>query len=249
MLHTHTQVFPSGEDDDPPQGEDHLVPKPRRASGNREAVRKYREKKKAHTAYLEEEVKKLRLLNQQLIRKLQGQAILESEILRLRGLLLDLRGKIDEELGVFPFQNKCDATATFKEGECGVQSNGTAMALQCENDVPCFHPHLDIPMQGGSVVGNGKMAVSWEENCQPAIIDCQANTNGVVSANGCPIDAVETLVSSASQAEQLNEKDTIAFVDYRIIVCYIMRQIMRHEVIAKFMEDDEINNFQASIVY
>lgn len=199
--HTHTQVFPSGEDDDPPQGEDHLVPKPRRASGNREAVRKYREKKKAHTAYLEEEVKKLRLLNQQLIRKLQGQAILESEILRLRGLLLDLRGKIDEELGVFPFQNKCDPTATFKEGECGVQSNGTAMALQCENDVPCFHPHLDIPMQAGSVVGNGKMAVSWEENCQPAIIDCQANTNGVVSANGCPIDAVETLVSSASQAE------------------------------------------------
>ncbi|KAL2523354.1 Basic-leucine zipper transcription factor [Forsythia ovata] len=46
-------------------------------------------------AYLEEEVKKLRFVNQQLIKKLQRQAILETEILRLMGLLLDLRGKVD----------------------------------------------------------------------------------------------------------------------------------------------------------
>lgn len=77
--HTHTQVLPS-EDDDGAKNKGHSVPRPqrRRPSRNREAVRKYREKKKAHTAYLEEEVKKLRLLNQQLVRKIQGQAILET---------------------------------------------------------------------------------------------------------------------------------------------------------------------------
>ncbi|XP_004303084.1 PREDICTED: uncharacterized protein LOC101298723 isoform 2 [Fragaria vesca subsp. vesca] len=72
--HTHTQVLPSEENDGDHSKEDLVLkPKRRRPSGNREAVRKYREKKKAHTAYLEEEVKKLQLLNQQLVRKLQGQ--------------------------------------------------------------------------------------------------------------------------------------------------------------------------------
>ncbi|KAM5552044.1 hypothetical protein ABKV19_026752 [Rosa sericea] len=71
--HTHTQVLPS-EENDGAKSKEHSVLKPRRRrpSGNREAVRKYREKKKAHTAYLEEEVKKLQVLNQQLVRKLQG---------------------------------------------------------------------------------------------------------------------------------------------------------------------------------
>ncbi|XP_052192724.1 basic leucine zipper 24-like, partial [Diospyros lotus] len=70
----------------------------RRGSGNTEAVRKYRQKKKAYAAYLEEEVRKLRLLNWQLAEKLQRLEVVESEIVRLRGLLLDLGGEIDEEL-------------------------------------------------------------------------------------------------------------------------------------------------------
>lgn len=104
--HTHTQVFAS---------EDDTNSKPKRISGNREAVRKYREKKKAHTAYLEEEVRKLRLVNQQLVRKLQGQTLLEAELLRLRNILLQLKGKIDSELGSFPFQ--------------------------CQKNLSCFHQH------------------------------------------------------------------------------------------------------------
>uniref|UniRef100_A0A5B7BPF5 BZIP domain-containing protein n=1 Tax=Davidia involucrata TaxID=16924 RepID=A0A5B7BPF5_DAVIN len=198
--HTHTQVFPSEEDDEPHDRE-RSVSKPRRTSGNREAVRKYREKKKAHTAYLEEEVKKLQVLNQQLIKKLQGQAILEAEVLRLRGLLLDLRGKIDNELGIFPFQKQCGSTTSFKEGDCGVLPNGGAVGLRCENGTPCFHPHLGASLQAGSVGGNGKTVVSWEGNCQPAIIDCRANANGMVTAEECALDAMETLVSSTSQAD------------------------------------------------
>ncbi|KAI0512287.1 hypothetical protein KFK09_012926 [Dendrobium nobile] len=96
--HTHTQVLASGEEE---QEEGKELKKPARKSlGNKEAVRKYREKKKAHAAYLEEEVKKLRFINQQLLRRLQGQAALEAEILRLRSLLVDLQAKIDVDLGV-----------------------------------------------------------------------------------------------------------------------------------------------------
>ncbi|KAH7862136.1 hypothetical protein Vadar_000589 [Vaccinium darrowii] len=175
--HTHTRLFPSGEESP--------VGKLRRPLGNREAVRKYREKKKAHTAYLEEEVRKLRLLNQQLVRKIRGQGTLEAEILRLRGVLMDLRVKIDGELGGFSL---CNPTSSFKEGGCGLDSNGTALGLECGNDVPCFHTHLDAPVEevggdGCSGGRGGRIAVSWEENCQPAvIIDCQANTNDVVNA-------------------------------------------------------------------
>ncbi|KAJ6341003.1 hypothetical protein OIU78_009224 [Salix suchowensis] len=70
--HTHTQVITSEEDDDL-NNRENSNSKAKRPAGNREAVRKYREKKKAHTAYLEEEVKKLRTSNQQLVRKIQQQ--------------------------------------------------------------------------------------------------------------------------------------------------------------------------------
>jgi len=93
-LHTHTQVVASDEE----------LRKPRKPLGNREAVRKYREKKKAHAAFLEEEVKKLRATNQQLLRRLQGHAALEAEVVRLRGLLFDVGGKIDAEIDSLPFQ-------------------------------------------------------------------------------------------------------------------------------------------------
>ncbi|XAR63492.1 hypothetical protein NMG60_11023446 [Bertholletia excelsa] len=175
--HTHTQVFPV--DDSPRREEEHLGSKPRRPSGNREAVRRYREKKKAHAAYLEEEVKKLRLLNQQLTRKVQGQAILEAEVSRLRGLLLDLKGKIDKELGVFPFQAKCNAPTSCKEGDCAVTSYGNAIGLRCENEMPCSHSHMGTT---SSVVINGKSMVSWEENPRLAVLDCQANTSNVCTS-------------------------------------------------------------------
>ena len=76
----------------------------KRPSGNRAAVRKYREKKKAHTTSLEEEVVHLRALNQQLMKKLQSHAALEAEVARLRCLLVDIRGRIEGEIGAFPYQ-------------------------------------------------------------------------------------------------------------------------------------------------
>lgn len=194
--HTHTHVFPS-EEDNTPRNRTSPRSKPRRALGNREAVRKYREKKKAQVAYLEEEVKKLRIVNQQLIKKLQRQASLETEILRLRGLLLDLRGKIDNELGAFPLQKQCNNINTFKEGDCGIQSTG-------EDDLPC--------LAGSSIPANsigGCGMATWETNCQPPTIDCQANAHDDCQANAHNVESAEkcfeglmdTMLSSASRAE------------------------------------------------
>ncbi|KAG8078213.1 hypothetical protein GUJ93_ZPchr0007g4153 [Zizania palustris] len=101
-LHTHIQVIASGENNVEEQ-----LRKTRKPLGNREAVRKYREKKKAHAAFLEEEVKKLRATNQQLLRRLQGHVSLEAEVVRLRSLLSDIRGKIDAEIGTFRYQKQC----------------------------------------------------------------------------------------------------------------------------------------------
>lgn len=152
--HTHTRVIPSEEDNVMPD-EKSPISRPRRPLGNREAVRKYREKKKAEAAHLEEEAKKLRLMNQVLMGKLQKQALLETEILRLRSLLLGLRGKIDDELGEFPFQDHCNSISSFTEGEC-------------------------VDKFGCNSAGS-----SWGGNCQPPTIRCEANTNYLESAKKC----------------------------------------------------------------
>eukprot|EP00262_Sarcandra_glabra_P010356 TRINITY_DN2559_c1_g1_i1.p1 TRINITY_DN2559_c1_g1~~TRINITY_DN2559_c1_g1_i1.p1 ORF type:complete len:272 (-),score=33.47 TRINITY_DN2559_c1_g1_i1:462-1277(-) len=207
--HTHTQVFAT-EGNDESNEKQYSISKSRRPSGNREAVRKYREKKKAQTAYLEEEVEKLRVVNQQLLRRLQGQGLLESEVLRLRTLLLDLRGKIDTELGVYPLQKPCADTG-FKEGDCSIQSISAGDSLRCEMDVPCLHPHTGLSSLAG-VGGNPEM-VTWERDCEALVTDCRGNVNGdmaraLASAEAhldCQIpdsmDMVGSLVSSASQAD------------------------------------------------
>ncbi|KAK4382954.1 Basic leucine zipper 23 [Sesamum angolense] len=189
--HTHTHVIPSEEDDDPCD-EKSPVSKRQRPLGNREAVRKYREKKKAHAAYLEEEVKKLRLLNQQLMKKLQRQAILEAEIVRLRALLLDLRGKINNELGDFPFQKRSSTITTFTEGECGIQPTDV-------NGLACGLAGSSVPSNG--IDECGKTMAAWETDCQPAIVDCQASRNYIQSAEKRLQDSLETLISSAPQEE------------------------------------------------
>ncbi|KAL6839323.1 hypothetical protein ACP4OV_030995 [Aristida adscensionis] len=155
-LHTHTQVLAgasgaAGEDDDPAR--------PRRPLGNREAVRKYREKKKAHAAFLEEEVKKLRAANQQLLRRLQGHAALEAEVVRLRGLLLDVRAKIDGEVGAFPFQKQCSVGSVACAGDQALCFNGNGNG------------------NGYSEVGGGGGG-AWEESSGPAAPGCGGDEGG-----------------------------------------------------------------------
>lgn len=160
-LHTHThQLFAAGSEDDD-------AARPRRPLGNREAVRKYREKKKAHAAFLEEEVKKLRAANQQLQRRLQGHATLEAEVVRLRGLLFDVRAKIDAEAnGAFPFQKQCSVGSVV-----------------CTDPTLCFN-------NGNSEVGGA----CWEGSSGPASADCRFDEDGNGGASR-EIDAPEPVRS------------------------------------------------------
>ncbi|CAA6663599.1 unnamed protein product [Spirodela intermedia] len=131
--HTHTQVVAPAAG--APGGEAKRK-QPRKLLGNREAVRKYREKKKARTAFLEEEAKKLRLLNKQLSAKLQALEDLEAEVVRLRGLLVDLRGKIDTDMGGSPFQNPCDDPGF----QCNPDPNFTAWTVNMPGLEGCCRP-------------------------------------------------------------------------------------------------------------
>ncbi|GAB2288802.1 hypothetical protein Dimus_023113 [Dionaea muscipula] len=138
--HTHTHVFSPGEGEGsvPLDKDPAAALKPRRPLGNREAVKKYREKKKAHVAYLEEEVEKLRVLNQRLIKEVQRQVVLEAEVARLRRILVDVKGMIGNELGsVLPIsQKQYNSTISFKEGRrCGIVSDSGTI---CDGDVQCF---------------------------------------------------------------------------------------------------------------
>lgn len=187
--HTHTQVIASEEDDHPHNKEHHTITNSRskRPSGNREAVRKYREKKKAHTAYLEEEVKKLRLLNQQLVQKVQSQALLEAEVLRLRRLLVDLKGKIDDELGVFPFQKQCMNSYSMSKEEH-------------TSNLPCVDHHA-VSSSQISICGNENFMIPCEGNCQPLVLNCQVNMNNKANTEGQVADVVDNLIVSSSQAK------------------------------------------------
>ena len=111
----------------------------KRPLGNREAVKKYREKKKAHISFLEEQVQQLRSLNQQLMKRLQGQAALEAEVSRLRNVLAEFRGRIDGELGGIQHPKDSRIMRSLHGGyvlnSFSVPCSGT--------DVPCPYPLLN----------------------------------------------------------------------------------------------------------
>eukprot|EP00898_Chlorokybus_atmophyticus_P009236 jgi/Chlat1/942/Chrsp108S01372 len=69
----------------------------RKSKGNREAVRKYRERKKVQLKQLEEEVVRLRSLNGVLMRRLHCQVALEQEVVKLRSVMADIKTRLDTD--------------------------------------------------------------------------------------------------------------------------------------------------------
>ncbi|CAE6075921.1 unnamed protein product [Arabidopsis arenosa] len=145
-FHAHTHLIISDQ-----QEHDHSESSnKKRSCGNREAVRKYREKKKARTAYLEDEVKRLQSLNEQMLRKLQSQEMVESELIRLRTLVVEMQGKIDVELCGFSFQKQCNGSGfVFKEDGCSVATSNMmceAARVECEEGQTVHDPiHSFVP--------------------------------------------------------------------------------------------------------
>ncbi|KAI3852749.1 hypothetical protein MKW92_051153 [Papaver armeniacum] len=93
-----------------------------------ESVRKYRERKKARQASTEDELMRLRIMNQQLLKRLQGLVALEQEAARFKCLLVEIRGRIKGELGSFPFQKPATGNGVIPQNM--LQSN-----LVAANDV------------------------------------------------------------------------------------------------------------------
>ena len=152
-FHVHTKILSAPSEDkvstDDTAESEEKQPK-KRPLGNREAVRKYREKKKARAASLEDEVVRLRAMNQQLLKRLQGQAALEAEIARLKCLLVDIRGRIEGEIGSFPYQKPVKSGNGNGNGYQNMINQSLSGAfvmnpcnLQCDDQAYCLHPGVE----------------------------------------------------------------------------------------------------------
>ncbi|WOL18589.1 basic leucine zipper 19 [Canna indica] len=195
-LHVHTKIVSASADETAESVEKSSSTK-KRSFGNREAVRKYREKKKAHAASLEEEVAQLRAINQQLMKRLQNQAALEVEVARLKCLLVDLRGRIEGEIGSFPYQKPMKGNGDFVSNVTHPNMLGDAQVLNscgfsCDDQVPCLYPGI----QGKNVGENGVFNHQDVRVCEIGNLQCMGNStlrskdffgcgNGVARPVGC----------------------------------------------------------------
>ncbi|KAJ7967156.1 Basic leucine zipper like [Quillaja saponaria] len=167
-FHVHTKILPAPSEDKvttDDTAESAEKKSKKRPLGNREAVRKYREKKKAKAASLEGEVVRLRTLNQQLLKRLQGQAALEAEVARLKCLLVDIRGRIEGELGSFPYQKPVNPSlpASYVMNPCNIQ---------CDDQVYCLHPGED-----GKGAEDDQLNGQGYTGCEFESLQCLANQN------------------------------------------------------------------------
>lgn len=171
-FHVHTKILSAGTEQtsDSAEKTPNSSTSKKRPCGNREAVRKYREKKKAHTASLEDEVAQLRAVNQQLLKRLQGQAALEAEVARLRCLLVDIRGRIEGEIGTFPYKKP-------EMGSGGVFIN--SCDFRCDDQMYC--PRQGMQDSGNETVNGGANNVQGFGVCDTANIQCMGG--GALAGN------------------------------------------------------------------
>ncbi|KAJ8470431.1 hypothetical protein OPV22_024774 [Ensete ventricosum] len=185
-FHVHTKILSAPPDETAESVEKSASPK-KRPCNNREAVRKYREKKKAHAASLEDEAAHLRAINQQLLKRLQNQAALEAEIARLKCLLVDLRGRIEGEIGSFPYHKPVKGSGDFVSNV--TQGNVLAGAqvlnpcsFHCDDQVNWYHPG----MQGKDVGETGVFDDQGLGVCEIGNMQCMgSSTSGSQDLESC----------------------------------------------------------------
>ncbi|XP_057525908.1 basic leucine zipper 23-like [Amaranthus tricolor] len=205
-FHVHTKILPppseeekSGNNDDSAESEEMKSRKRgRERGGNREAVRKYRLKKKEHAASLEGEVVKLRAINQQLLKRLQGQAALEAEIAKLKCLLVDIRGRIEGEIGSFPYQRPIKSGDMY-HNMAGSSFPGSYMMpcnAQCADQLYCLHPGVDgKAVDAGVLNGQGFSGCDYD-NCMGGL------TSGAKDHLGCGTTNVTTTGASCGNTRR-----------------------------------------------
>ncbi|KAE8719132.1 Basic-leucine zipper (bZIP) transcription factor family protein isoform 7 [Hibiscus syriacus] len=172
-FHFHTKIVPATSEDNvavDDSAESREKKSKKRTLGNREAVRKYREKVKARAASLEDEVVRLRALNQQLVKRLQGQAALEAEVVRLKCLLVDIRGRIEGEIGSFPYQKPATNVNMINVPSDAYVTN--PCNVQCNDQMYCLNPGgEDKTGEAAALNGQGFNGCGFDN------IQCLANQN------------------------------------------------------------------------
>lgn len=199
--HVHTKIVPAPSEDKTPTddtAESTEKKTKKRPLGNREAVRKYREKKKARAASLEDEVVKLRGINQQLMKRLQGQAVLEAEIARLRCLLVDIRGRLDSEIGSYPYQRPASKSGNVYQNLANPNLSAAYVMnpcnLQCDDQVYCLHPGADGKNLDGVELNGQEL-----NDCEFESLQCLGNQgSGLKELPGCGIGSKVPSVRSDS---------------------------------------------------
>ncbi|KAJ8501339.1 hypothetical protein OPV22_011891 [Ensete ventricosum] len=209
-FHVHTKILSAPADETAESAGKGSSTKKKRSCGNREAVRKYREKKKAHAASLEEEVAQLRAINQQLMKRLQSQAALEAEVVRLRCLLVDLRGRIEGEIGSFPYQRTEKGSGDFVSNVSQANMLGDAEVLnscgfRCDDQVSCLYPG----MQGRNLGENGAINGLGVQACEiGGNIQCMGSSaSGYKDCFGCGNGAARP-VDCSSNAKKIGDHAT-----------------------------------------
>lgn len=192
-FHVHTKIVPVPSEDKvstDDTAESNEKQGKKRPLGNREAVRKYREKKKARAASLEDEVVRLRGLNQQLLKRLQGQGALEAEIARLKCLLVDIRGRIEGEIGSFPYQKSVNPNLPHPNMPSAYVMNPCNM--QCDDQVYCLNPAVD-----GKSGEDTSLNDQGFSGCEFENLQCLVNQNSVSKElPGCGDGDVASYVNS-----------------------------------------------------
>ncbi|KAL5788856.1 hypothetical protein ACOSP7_005805 [Xanthoceras sorbifolium] len=196
-FHVHTKIVSGSNEEDKVSTDDTAESTEKKSKkrplGNREAVRKYREKKKARAASLEDEVVRLRAVNQQLLKRLQGQAALESEIARLKCLLVDIRGRIEGEIGSFPYQKSMNNMSLPNPNLAGAYVMNPCN-MQCSDQVYCLHPGEEGKSGEGMALNGQSFSGCEFENMQ-----CVANQNlGMKELSGCGVGNGASNVNSSA---------------------------------------------------
>ncbi|XP_038973911.1 basic leucine zipper 23-like isoform X1 [Phoenix dactylifera] len=205
-FHAHTRILSAPSNETSSESAEKSSSK-KRPIGNREAVRKYREKKKAHTASLEDEIVQLRALNQQLMKRLQGQVALEAEVARLRCLLVDIRGRIEGEIGAFPYNRAArmggDLVSNATQGNLFGAHIINSCNVRCDDQINC----MQSVMQGEDGDEDGALDGENFDACEIGNIRCMGssstgskviltcghgNANGNAMAAGCSSKAKKT---------------------------------------------------------
>ncbi|KAI3853671.1 hypothetical protein MKW98_025188 [Papaver atlanticum] len=134
----------------------------KRPYGNRESVRKYRERKKARQASTENELNRTRIVNQQLLKRMQGLVALEQEVARFKCLLVDIRGRIKGELGSFPYKTPTNGIGVIPQNMLPPSTSAGACEVNhCDHQCPGMDNNLGFKESRESEQANVRLKTNF----------------------------------------------------------------------------------------